>query len=149
MSFEVHIIGAGRNMSDQIRALLNDAGVHSVEELENAIAEFQEKLTLARAKGNDKVADRLSEKLAKRQRLQKDIAGKTFCSIGLYYANIFSSFFSIYPQICSLVLSSKCYIHGIVRHSGILSVVYWKLKIVFVTLDGEVYSKWPQKKRTI
>lgn len=113
MSFEVHIIGAGRNMSDQIRALLNDVDVHSVEELENSIAELQEKLTLARAKGNDKVADRLSEKLAKRQRLQKDIAGKTFCSIGLN-ANIFLSFFSIYPQICSLVLSSKCCIHGIV-----------------------------------
>ena len=71
-------------MSDQICALLNGAGFDSVEALENNIAELVEKRMVAREKKNGKLADRLSEKLTKRERLQKDIAGKTFSSIGLY-----------------------------------------------------------------
>ena len=85
-------------MSDRIRALLNGAGFDSVEALENDIAELVEKRMLAREKKNDKLADRLSEKLANRERLQKDIAGKTFSSIGLY-APVILLCFSTHPQI--------------------------------------------------
>ena len=57
--------------------LLKDGGFDSVEDLESSIADIRQKLDTATTKEQEKLINRFSEKLARRERLQEEITGRT------------------------------------------------------------------------
>ena len=70
--------GRPRNMADQMQCkLLKDEGFDSVEDLESNIADIRQKLDTATTKKQDMLIKSLSQKLANRERLQKEITGRT------------------------------------------------------------------------
>ena len=64
-------------MADKVGTLLNIEGFDSVEALESSIAEIQQKLDIAITRKQEMVIKSLSQKLANRERLQKEITGRT------------------------------------------------------------------------
>lgn len=63
-------------MCDDIRALLKRKGFDSLEAVENDVSQLQQKLCDAVAKKRKKLVDGFTDKLAKRRRLQNEVAGK-------------------------------------------------------------------------
>ena len=93
-----------RNMVDQICNLLKNEGFTSVEALESNIAELRQKLNTAITKKQEMQINRLTQKLASRERLQEEITGRS--PFAYKYPCMLLASFAHSSHICYLNVST-------------------------------------------